>query len=308
VSTLIRKLDGSQAVTARRMLSAVWIFLSLLLFARPLRDLVQLSLSNEDISYVVVIPLLAAGLLFLERSRIPQTHAYDKVSGSLFLVPAGFVALLAHSSLAASIDHLRLSGYILSLVLVWIAGFALLYGKTALEVARFPLVFLFLTVPLPDFLLGRVVYVLQAGSAWITGAFFDLLKIPFLREDFVFHLTRVDIEVAKECSGIRSSMALLILALLIAHFQLKSWTAKATFVVWGLFVMILKNGIRIATLTLLAMYVDPSFLFGRLHQQGGVVFFLIGLSLLLPMLALLRRGESWWRARQTPQISPESTP
>jgi exosortase/archaeosortase family protein len=56
--------------------------------------------------------------------------------------------------------------------------------------------------------------------------------------------------------------------------------------------MILKNGIRIATLTLLAMYVDPGFLYGRLHHQGGIVFFLIGLVLLLPVLLFLQRSET----------------
>ena len=48
--------------------------------------------------------------------------------------------------------------------------------------------------------------------------------------------------------------------------------------------MILKNGIRIATLTLLAMYVDPSFLTGRLHHEGEVIFFVMSLLLPLPML------------------------
>jgi hypothetical protein len=40
------------------------------------------------------------------------------------------------------------------------------------------------------------------------------------------------------------------------------------------------------------MYVDPSFLFGTLHRDGGIVFFLLGLLLLLPVLLLLQRGES----------------
>jgi exosortase/archaeosortase family protein len=62
-------------------------------------------------------------------------------------------------------------------------------------------------------------------------------------------------------------------------------------VVVGLFVMILKNGVRIVTLTLLASYVDPGFLYGRLHREGGVVFFLLGLLLLFPVLWLLQRGE-----------------
>ena len=57
-------------------------------------------------------------------------------------------------------------------------------------------------------------------------------------------------------------------------------------------VMIVKNGIRIVTLTLLAMYVDPSFLFGKLHRQGGIVFFLLGLLLLVPIYLALQVGES----------------
>jgi exosortase/archaeosortase family protein len=61
--------------------------------------------------------------------------------------------------------------------------------------------------------------------------------------------------------------------------------------------MILKNGIRIVTLSLLAVYVDPSFLFGKLHHDGGIVFFLLGLLLLLPVLLLLQRGESRAPAR-----------
>jgi exosortase/archaeosortase family protein len=56
--------------------------------------------------------------------------------------------------------------------------------------------------------------------------------------------------------------------------------------------MIIKNGIRIVTLTLLANYVDPGFLHGNLHREGGVVFFMIGLLLLVPVLWLLQRGES----------------
>jgi exosortase/archaeosortase family protein len=56
--------------------------------------------------------------------------------------------------------------------------------------------------------------------------------------------------------------------------------------------MILKNGIRIVSLTVLAMRVDPRFLYGKLHSQGGIVFFILSLLLLAPILWLLRRGEA----------------
>ena len=155
-----------------------------------------------------------------------------------------------------------------------------------------PLLFLFLVVPLPSSILDRIAYYLQVGSAWITGAVFDLLRVPALRDGLVFHLARVSIEVAKECSGIRSSMVLLILALVIVHLCLKRFWTKVLFVASGLFMMILKNGIRIATLTILAIYVDPGFLYGRLHHQGGIAFFLFALLLLVPVLRLLQRSEA----------------
>ncbi len=253
---------------------------------------VRLSLSNDDASYLILIPFIGAWILFIERRKIFLDLSIDKGLGGCILILAIATAVASRLTGGVSLVDLQLSGYILSLVLFWLAGFALFFGRAASKAAYFPLVFLFLMVPPPNFLLDRVVYLLQAGSAWITEALFDLFHVPALREGFVFHLARVDIEVAKECSGIRSSMALLILALLATQFTLKSFWKKALFLACGLFMMILKNGIRIATLTLLAMYVDPGFLYGRLHHQGGVVFFLIGLVLLLPVLLFLQRSET----------------
>jgi len=266
--------------------------LSSLLFKNPVGALVRLSLSQDDASYVVLIPFISAAVLYLERSKIFLHAAGDKILAAIFLFLAGCAALASHLAGNHSSLGVQLSGWILSLVLVWVAGFALFFGKTALKAAHFSLLFLLLMIPPPNFLLDRIIYFLQEGSAWITGALFDLFRVPALREGLVFHLARVDIEVAKECSGIRSSMALLILALLISHFRLKSFWYKTLFVACGLFMMILKNGIRIATLTLLAIYVDPNFLFGRLHHQGGVVFFVLALLLLLPLLFFLQRVEA----------------
>ena len=266
--------------------------LSSLLFKNPVGALVRLSLSQDDASYLVLIPFISATVLNLEHSRIFLRLAGDKMLAAIFLFFAGCAALASHLAGNHSSLGVQLSGWILSLVLVWVAGFALFFGKAALKAAHFSLLFLLLMIPPPNFLLDRIIYFLQEGSAWITGALFDLFRVPALREGLVFHLARVDIEVAKECSGIRSSMALLILALLISHFRLKSFWYKTLFVACGLFMMILKNGIRIATLTLLAIYVDPNFLFGRLHHQGGVVFFVLALLLLLPLLFFLQRVEA----------------
>lgn len=271
---------------------SVWLTSSLILFINPVLALVRLSISHSDASHLLVVPFLSGAVLYLDREKVFQKTSTDKTLGASFLFLAGLVVVISYARKSGSSTELQLSARILALVLLCVAGFALMFGKAALKAANFPFLFLLLMVPMPAFALDRIIFLLQEGSAWITGAFFDLAGVPALREGLVFHLARVNIEVAKECSGIRSSMALLILALLVAHFCLRNFWNKVLFVICGLFMMILKNGIRIATLTLLAMYVDPGFLFGRLHQQGGVVFFLLALLLLLPLLFFLQRLEA----------------
>jgi exosortase len=274
----------------RVLLFGGWILLSSLLFAKPLIALIQMAYVSGEVSYLMLIPFIGAWVLVVDHRKIFRDLSYDRTLGAGLFFCAVCVGLIA-SLISGGSSNLRLSSFILALVMIWMSGFLLLFGKAASKAASFPLLFLLLMVPLPQSLLNRTIYILQTGSAWITGAFFDLFGVPALREGFVFHLPGVNIEVTQECSGIRSSMVLLILALIVAHFYLLTFWKKALFVIFGLFIMILKNGIRIATLTLLAMYVDPSFLTGRLHHQGGIVFFLVGLVLLLPVLWLLQRGE-----------------
>ena len=81
-----------------------------------------------------------------------------------------------------------------------------------------------------------------------------------------------------------------------------SWgLAAAPGVLWLLLLFVIplsiaKNAIRIVTLTLLAIHVDPGYLDGQLHHDGGIVFFGLSLLIMLPFMLLLRRLER----RQTP--------
>ena len=292
-ATETASLDDNNTSAGRRwLLFGSWILVSSLIFSHPIIAFVRISLSNPDASHLILVPFISAWVIFVERRKVFRDLSYGTAIGGFFFFLACGVAFVSRFLAGSPSLDVQLSGYILALVLSWIAGFALLFGESACRAGYFSLLLLFLMVPLPNFLLIRVIYLLQLGSAWIAGSLFDLVGVPVLREGFVFHLARFNIEVAKECSGIRSSMALLVLALLVSHFQLNRFWSKFLFVVSGLLMMILKNGIRIATLSLLAIYVDPDFLLGKLHHEGGGVFFALALLLLLPVLALLQRWES----------------
>ena len=278
----------------RWILFAIWAVLGAVLFIHPILDLIRLALSDDTSSHVLLIPFLSAWLLYSDKSArkdpLKAPRGFDLLPASLFCLGSlacGFFAYRCSSCLPKD----RLAAYILSLILLWVAGFVLFLGISKAKASSFPLAFLLFAVPIPDFILQRLIYWLQTGSASIAEIFFNLSGAPVLREGFVFHLPKMSIEVAQECSGIRSSLALLILAVLVAHFSFRPMWKKLVFVAAGLCMMLIKNGIRIAALTLLANYVDPDFLYGKLHHQGGIVFFLIGLALLLPVFFYLRKNE-----------------
>jgi exosortase len=270
----------------RWLLLAMWLVCSIAVSWTAFAALLRYSFGNDDASHILLIPFISAWLVFIDRRRIFKSPSSDFAVCLALLVP-GIAAVLWSIRTQPVSPSLCAFG----LVLVWTAGFALAFGRTALKAARFPLMFLFLFIPLPEALLNRVVYFLQKGSTEISALLFGLTPLPVLREGFVFHLPRFSIEVARECSGIRSSIALLVLAILVGHFFLRTWWKQLVFVLAGFVVMIVKNGIRIVTLTMLATYVDPRFLYGNLHREGGVVFFMIGLLLMVPVFWILQTSE-----------------
>lgn len=267
-----------------------WVALSCLVFLKPLIALTKYSLGNDNASHILLIPFVAAWLLFIDRRKLPQSTHLELPAACSFALPAALIGAVSAWKFNSH-PQTALSFLTLSLLLFLVAGFVGIFGRGPAKSEWFALAFLGFAIPLPEALLDWFIYVLQLGSAAVAAWIFDLSGVPVLRDGFFFHLAGLNIEVARECSGIRSSMALLILAVLVAHFSFSRLWKKFVFVAAGLLMMLVKNGVRIATLTLLAKYVDADFLYGRLHHEGGVVFFLIGLALLVPVYWFLRRGE-----------------
>jgi exosortase len=276
-----------------------FILVSVIVCWRALRALTIFSLQHESSSHVVLIPLISIYLLYTERQRIFQVVRSSIIPGGTAVLAALVLYVLGAQRLSTNESGQSLTNVTLAIVLLWLAGFLLCYGTTAWREASFSLLFLFLMVPLPPALLDSTIYYLQRGSTEIAYILFRLVGIPVLREGFILHTPHQSIEVAKECSGIRSSLALFITCLLAAHLFLRTKWKMLIFVLLAFPLAILKNGIRITTLTLLAVYVNPSFLTGSFHHDGGFVFFFLALAILAPILLALQKSE-----RQTLAQSP----
>jgi exosortase len=277
--------------TARNSHFLAALLVSIVIWARPLASLVHLAISNENYSYALLVFGTAATLLVLESRSLPAQQKW----------PARWVGFSAVALALAgwwnyetdfSTGEYRLTIGVLAWVLFILAVFVLSYGGEAFSRLRFPLLLLLLGVPLPSRVVSVLVTVLQRSSADCASGLFHLFGIPVARNGLVFSFSNLEIEVARECSGIRSSTVLVVTALVLAQLFLRSAWSKTLVVICSLPIGVVKNGVRIFTLSVLGEYVSTDWLEGSLHRKGGVVFFALGLALVLAVIWLMRLVEN----------------
>jgi exosortase len=266
--------------------------LSLLMFFQPLKELTKFSFNNHYYTHIWLIPLASLYFIFNERKDI---FAYTRFSPrvGVILLLAGTASFFAAKYFGKQLNVNDHTAAITFSGLLFLHGaFFFSYGSRAYRNALFPLFFLIFMIPIPSFLMDRIIDTLVAGSAHTTEMLFRITDTPYIRTDRIFQLPGINIEIADACSGIRSSIALVITMTVAGHmFLSRPWT-RIVLILVVIPLTILKNAIRITTLSLLAIHVDVRFLTQSfLHHSGGIFFFLPSLFLLGLLLWGLRKAE-----------------
>jgi exosortase len=246
---------------------------------------------NTNASQVLVIPLITAFLFYWRRHIIFKRVQYDIVPG-LAVIVAGIALMLfgrPTTSVLVKGDQLALS--ILPLLIILWGGFLLFYGLHAFKAALFPLFFLIFVMPIPSPLMDRTIYFLQHASAEVSYVLLKLTGTPIYKENVTFVLPNLSVIIAPQCSGIRSGISMLILTVLAGYILLDTWPRRIALILAAIPILIFKNALRIGTLSFLAVHVDQRILTSRLHQEGGIPFFVVGLVLMYPILRLLTQSE-----------------
>ena len=260
----------------RNLIFALFAAFSVFIYSPYLIALYDLSSENELYSYAPFIPLFSAYLLYSNRKKIFTQTGFSN---------RGIALIIASGLLYAAAQFSALSGdNILTVMAVsWAAflsgGFMTVYGTRAARAGAFPLAFLLFMAPLPQSAVDTLTQLLQSWSAETAWWLFNLVGAPVHREGYFFHLPGLTVEVAKQCSGIRSSMALFISGVLASHLFLRTWPARGALLAAVVPIAVLKNGLRITALTLSGYYVDERMLYGSLHTRGGMLFFGVAIAL-----------------------------
>jgi len=263
--------------------------------AIPWAVLIKATLGNSLHGYAAAIPAICLWLIWQRagdyRDLCPRPATALGVVFALLAVGAaagGWIAReTGHITEAWSFVSSQMLGWVFG---VWATVFMFL-GADAIRRYPFPFAFLLFTVPLPVPAVDGIEVLLQHGSAWAVDTGLRLLNITYARDEYFFWLPGLRFEIATECSGVRSTLVLLIVSILGAHVLLRSPWRQGVIGALIIPLGIARNALRILTLALLSIHVDPRIIDSPLHHRGGPLFFAISLIPLLAVFAWFRKSE-----------------
>lgn len=264
-------------------------------FSKPLFSLAVYAAGQDLHSHILLIPFVSAYLIYIRRHALPGDYNFS-VGWALIPLIAGAISLAAAWAPGVFGRPLSQNDYLalmaLSFVCFVAAGGFFFLGRKWMAAAAFPFAFLIFMVPMPDRVADFLETASKLASADAASMFFKISGTPVLRDGVFFHLSNITLEVAQECSGIRSSWVLLITSLLAANMFLKKPWRKAVLVTAVIPLGILRNGLRIVFIGLLCVHGGPEMIHSIFHRRGGPPFFVLSLIPLFFLLWWLRRGET----------------
>ena len=263
-------------------------------FAEPLLALINYAAGSQLYSYILLVPFVSAYLLYLRRDQLPKKYVIDLPLAIVSLAGGlGALAFIYWLDFAgrAPADNDRLTLLTLSFLCCLAAGGFFFFGRDWMRAAAFPLGFLIFMVPMPDAMAEALETASKSAAAEVANLLFHLSGTPFLRAGAFFQLPNITIEVAQECSGIRSSWVLFITSILAANLFLRTPWRRFALVAFVIPLAILRNGFRILVIGLLCVHMGPQMINSLIHRRGGPVFFVLSLIPFFLVLWWLRKGD-----------------
>ena len=151
-------------------------------------------------------------------------------------------------------------------------------------------------IPIPVILFNQITFPLQLLASRLAAAVLPLFGVAVLREGNVINLPSIALEVAEACSGIRSLMSLISLAVIYGFLTEKRLWVRSLLALSSIPIAVIANSSRIIGTGLLVQYWNANAAEGYFHASWGWIIFLVSLLMLYCFHKLIRtlwpeRGE-----------------
>jgi len=156
-----------------------------------------------------------------------------------------------------------------------------LFGYRIFRACLFPLLLLFVMVPVPAQIIAALTIPLQVIVSKMSVGFASIIGVPIYREGNVINLPGGTFEVVQACSGLRSIMALLTLGAVVAYWTLKSNLLRGTLFLLAIPIAVAVNIMRVFFLVAIFHYGNVNLSEGVGHTTLGLVVFVAALGLFM---------------------------
>jgi len=274
---------------------------------------------DENYSHGLLIPFIIGYILWQDRKRFLKAETRPALVWGAIGVGLSLMMLWAGTA-GAELFVQRISLVLmLASVLIYFWGFRLLRWVAV------PISLLLLAIPIPQIVFNKIAFPLQLFASRCAVAAMSLVDIPVLREGNVIELmplgstTPKKLAVVEACSGIRSLMTLVTLAVVYAYFtgpkgtsvcdeaeltkgpQTKVYATLKSFSFWRSLILIiaavpiaiLTNAARVSGTGVLAHYYGTRVADGFFHSFSGWVIY-IAAALLLFATGWMLDGFARW--------------
>lgn len=248
--------------------------------------------NDPEYSHGLICAPLAAGIVWARRDRLTRLQLAPSAAG---LAGAAIsIALLLVGTLGAELFLTRAS-----LLLFIASAIVFLFGWQHLRGVAFPFAILALSIPIPALLMTHVTLPLQFAASAAAETTLSAVHIPVLREGNVLVLPDATLQVAEACSGVRSMMSLLVLALLVARNMEQRTLTRIAIVATAVPVTIAVNAVRVTATAVATEFYGVAAADGVIHEMLGIILFiasailLVGCARLLMTLAARSHWTRW---------------
>ena len=254
--------------------------LILWLYGSTLAHLVLQWWQDPNFSHGFFVPLFSAYIVWQQRDQLARVTVRPSWAG-LPILAFGLLVMIV-GRLGAELFLSRSS------LLLVLAGLIVLFlGWSFFRAVFFPWAFLILMIPIPTILLNQVTLPLQLLAAKVAAGALPILGVPVLREGNIIYLPAMPLEVAEACSGIRSLMSLVTLAIIYGYLAESRRWVRWLLALASVPITVFANDVRIVGTGLLVQYWDPAMAEGYYHASWGWLIFVVSLAMLYALHLLV---------------------
>lgn len=271
--------ENQTGIDLKRSLAtlAIAVICFLLFYREVLAELVQDWLNDDNYSHGLLIVPLALYFAWERRQKFSQAQFAPSFWGMVLFVPAVIATVLNMHPFVNRI----------AMLICLTGGILFLFGWSRLKTIAFPVLFLLLMIPIPAVIFNPITFPLQLLSSRFGEWSLAACQVPVLREGNIIQLANTSLEVAEACSGIRSLISLLTLAVVYGYFIESRIWVRVVLAIASVPVAIAANAFRVAGTGLAAHFYGAEAAEGFFHSFSGWLVFVSAFIMLFVLHRLL---------------------